>query len=253
MLDVVIGCSGFSDKHWRNVFYPEGLPDSGWLHYYSDIFSTVELNVTFYHLPSKSAFRTWHRSTPPDFLFAVKGSRYITHIKRIADVRDPLQRFFEGAFELGKKLAVVLWQFPPSFPLNIPRLETFLSLLQHYSVRHAFEFRQDSWMVPQVFDLCRRHNVCLCMADSPHLIDDLPVTADFVYVRRHGLAARRSGRYAKDQLAADAERIRAWRTKGLKVFMYFNNDAFGYAPANAQELMDLIRINWSGSLLKKPA
>lgn len=253
MGELNIGCSGFSYKHWKKVFYPENVPESGWLGYYSTLFSTVELNVTFYHLPSQSAFRSWHRNTPPDFRFAVKGSRYITHIKRLSDVGEPLQRFFDAAFELGQKLKVVLWQFPPSFRLNPDRLESFLSLLKQYPVRHALEFRQDSWIAPQVIDLCQENNTSLCMADSPAFLDDLPVTADFVYVRRHGQAALHAGRYGKKQLAADAARIRAWQARGLTVFDYFNNDAFGYAPANARELMDLLGIDRSGRLLKKPA
>ncbi len=253
MVPINIGCSGFSYKHWKKVFYPEGLPESGWLRFYSSVFATVELNVTFYHLPSQSAFRSWYETTPPDFRFAVKGSRYITHIKRITDVREPLQRFFEAAFHLNEKMSVVLWQFPPAFRLNLDRLESFLLLLKHFSVRHAFEFRHESWVDQRVFDVLRRHNACMCMADSPPFLDDLPITSDFVYIRRHGQAARHSGRYDRSQLAADAARIKAWRAKGLETFMYFNNDAFGYAPANARELMEMLGSVRSFPLLKKPA
>ncbi len=253
MKDINIGCSGFSYKHWKNVFYPEGLPESGWLAYYSSIFPTVELNVTFYHLPSIATFRSWYNETPPDFVFAVKGNRYITHLRRLVDVREPLQRFFDAASELREKLSVVLWQFPPAFRLDQGRLDSFLSQLSRYPVRHTLEFRHESWIVPAIFNACREHGICLCMADSPPYIDDLPATADFVYVRRHGSTARYSGRYSHPQISGDAKRIRAWRSEGKRVFLYFNNDAFGYAPRNAAELMNLTGTASALDVLKKPA
>ncbi len=236
-----IGCSGFSYKHWKDTFYPADLPERKWLEYYSRVFSTVELNVTFYHLPSQSAFRSWQRGTPPEFVFAVKGSRFITHVKRLLDPQEPLIKFFEGASLLGNKLAVVLWQFPPAFKLNLERFSSFLALLGKFPCRHTFEFRHESWIVPPIIDLCRQNNAALCMADSPPYLDELPVTADFVYLRRHGQQARYAGRYSKIQLAGDAERIRKYQAEGRDVFIYFNNDAHGYAPKNAKELIEMLR------------
>jgi uncharacterized protein YecE (DUF72 family) len=240
MAQLSIGCSGFSYKHWKKTFYPEDLPERKWLEYYSRVFSTVELNVTFYHLPSQSAFRSWKRGTPPRFVFAVKGSRFITHVKRLLDPQEPLIRFFEGASLLEEKLAVVLWQFPPAFKLNLDRFSAFLVLLKKYPYRHAFEFRHESWIESSLIDLCRSNNAALCMADSPPHLDELPVTADFVYLRRHGQRARYAGRYSKDQIARDAERISKYQAGGKDVFIYFNNDAHGYAPQNAGELSDML-------------
>ncbi|OGW48748.1 MAG: hypothetical protein A2078_04970 [Nitrospirae bacterium GWC2_57_9] len=240
MPELAIGCSGFSYKHWKKVFYPADLPERKWLEYYSTVFSSVELNVTFYHLPSPAAFQSWYRDTPEGFTFAVKGSRYITHVKRLVDPAEPLKKFFEGANLLKEKMAVVLWQFPPSFKLNHPRFSAFLDRLERYPFRHAFEFRNESWIVSEVIDLCRDRGAALCMADSPQFNDDLPVTADFVYLRRHGQAASHEGSYSKGQLARDAARIRSYLKQGKDVFIYFNNDPHGYAPANARDLAALL-------------
>jgi uncharacterized protein YecE (DUF72 family) len=240
MSELTIGCSGFSYKHWKKVFYPDDLSPSKWLEYYSRIFSSVELNVTFYHLPTKAAFQSWYRGTPAGFKFAVKGSRYITHVKRLSDPKEPLEKFFEGASLLKEKMSVVLWQLPPLFKLNRERFSSFLVLLQRYPVRHTFEFRNESWITPSVIDLCRDHNAGLCMADSPEFIDDLPVTSDFVYLRRHGHTAQHDGRYSKAELAQDAARIRGYGKQKKDVFIYFNNDPHGYAPANARELIGML-------------
>jgi uncharacterized protein YecE (DUF72 family) len=245
-----IGCSGFSYKHWKEVFYPNDLSPGAWLQYYTRSFSTVELNVTFYHLPSRAAFLSWHRATPPGFIFAVKGSRFITHIKRLADAEEPLARFFEGTTLLKEKLKVVLWQLPPTSAVNLERFSSFLKLLKKYPLRHAFEFRHESWITPKVVDLCAEHNVCLCMADSPAFLQDLPVTADFVYIRRHGKTASHAGRYSKAQLAQDAVRIRIYGGQEKDIFVYFNNDPHGYAPLNARELIDLLKED--GRRIEKP-
>ncbi len=240
MPEITIGCSGFSYKHWKKVFYPEDLPERQWLDFYSQTFSSVELNVTFYHLPSASTFQAWHRSTPSQFTFAIKGSRYITHLKRLLDPAEPLARFFDAASLLQEKLRVVLWQFPPSFKLDLDRLSAFLELLRAYPVRHAFEFRNQTWLAPEVAALCRQHGVALCTADSPAFLDDVPATADFVYIRRHGTTGRYDGRYSKAQILHDAERIGQYRHEGRDVFIYFNNDPHGYAPANARELAAIL-------------
>lgn len=240
MPEIKIGCSGFSYKHWKEVFYPQGLPQTKWLEFYTSIFSTVELNVTFYHLASEDAFNTWYKHTPPDFAFAAKGSRYITHVKRLVDPTEPLKKFFEGALLLKEKLKVVLWQFPPAYRVNLDRFSSFLAMIRKFPVRHAFEFRNESWIIPAVVDLCREHNAGLCMADSPEYINDLPVTSDFVYIRRHGHGAQYAGRYSKTQLAHDASRIKKYLEQGNDVFIYFNNDAHGYAPANARELKAML-------------
>ncbi len=240
MPDVRIGCSGFNYPHWRGVFYPEGLSQRNWLQYYCTVFSTVELNVTFYRLPTEGAFRRWYAETPRDFTFCLKGSRFITHVKKLIDPGPSLELFFRGALQLKEKLDVVLWQFPPSFGIKAERLKVFLDLLKAYPVRNALEFRNETWMTKEVTDICRGRNAALCMADWPAFADELPLTADFIYVRRHGRSGAYNGCYSKTELNRDAVRIRRYVKQGHDVFIYFNNDAGGCAPANAVQLRDML-------------
>jgi len=162
-------------------------------------------------------------------------------VKKLSAPAEPLKFFFERASRLQEKLAVVLWQLPPSFKMNHDRFAAFLSLLKRYPARHAFEFRHESWITPDIIDLCRTHSVGLCMADWPAFIDDLPMTADFVYMRRHGQNGSYATRYSMAELQKDAARIRTYLNSGKSVFIYFNNDAHGYAPENAQQLRELLQ------------
>ncbi|MEN6317945.1 MAG: DUF72 domain-containing protein [Syntrophaceae bacterium] len=241
MSEMHIGCSGFNYAGWKSTFYPEGLSQKKWFEYYCGTFSTVELNVTFYRLPLSQTFEKWYRETPPDFVFSLKGSRFISHRKRLLDAEEPLDLFFERSSPLKEKLKVVLWQLPPNFAVNIERLRRFLKLLNRYPVRNTIEFRHRSWMIEEIFDLCRIHNAGLCMADWPSFINDLPVTSDFVYVRRHGLEGNYATCYSESELKKDAGRITNYMGAGKSVYVYFNNDACGYAPKNAQELKGLIK------------
>jgi uncharacterized protein YecE (DUF72 family) len=240
MAKLCIGCSGFSYRHWRGQFYPEELPQKEWFAHYGSVFSSVELNVTFYRLPSPEAFTRWYEQSAPDFTFALKGSRYITHLKRLLEIEEPLDRFFGPAQLLKEKLRVVLWQFPPDFKCAPDRLDNFLTLLQNYQVRSALEFRNQSWLCDEVVGLCKSRNTSLCMADRPEFIDSLPLTADFAYLRRHGAEGNYSGEYSKTQLAQDAARIRSYLSKNRDVFIYFNNDLAGAAPRNAVEFAKLL-------------
>ncbi len=240
MADLRIGCSGFNYSHWKGKFYPGDLLKARWFQYYCTVFSTVELNVTFYRLPTWATFDKWYKETPHDFEFSLKGSRYITHIKRLLVPSESLEMFFKGALRLKKKLKVVLWQFPPNFKINTERLINFLKMLRKYPARNTLEFRHKSWITEDVLKICRDYNICLCMADWPEFIDDLPVTSDFVYIRRHGEQGRYNTNYSKTALKKDARRIRGYMKEGKDVFLYFNNDAFGYAPSNARELIELV-------------
>ncbi len=239
MPDLRIGCSGFRYRHWKEVFYPGSVRPDGWLKYYSTVFSTVELNVTFYRLPLARTFDRWYEETPPGFRFAVKGSRLITHLKKLQDPEEPLARFFERTLRLKEKLAVVLWQFPPAFRVDIRLLTDFLGMVEGYRVRNAFEFRNAGWIAREVGGVLRSHGAAYCLADRPEFLDDLPPTADFVYLRRHGAGGSHAGRYPGEALERDAERIRSFLQGGRDVFVYFNNDAFGFAPANAKELAEI--------------
>jgi len=241
MPEIYIGCSGFSFSDWKGNFYPSDLPQRKWLEYYCTIFNTVELNVTFYRLPLAKTFDKWHAETPPGFAFSLKGSRYITHIKRLLDPEEPLALFFQRALCLKEKLKVVLWQFSPRFKIDLERLKRFLELLGNYPVKNTLEFRNESWMTKKVADLCAKHRVSLCMADWPEFLADIPVAADFVYIRRHGERGNYATLYPKAALRKDASRIENYIKNRKDVFMYFNNDFQGYAPRNARELSEMLK------------
>ena len=236
-----IGCSGFNYPHWQGTFYPCGLPQRRWFPYYCEHFTSVELNVTFYRLLKPATFDRWREETPPDFAFSVKGSRFITHIKRLLEPEAALERFFDGALRLGEKLSAVLWQLPPDLTYDMRRLASFLTSLQPYPVRNALEFRHESWLTEDVLGLCRAHSTALCMADWPSFIDAMPLTANFAYIRRHGYGGRYSSCYTAEELAADARRIHTYLESGQDVHIYFNNDSNGHAPKNALELAEMMR------------
>jgi uncharacterized protein YecE (DUF72 family) len=236
-----IGCSGFNYREWKENFYPALLPQKKWFEYYCTVFRTVELNVTFYRLPLASTFDKWYNETPSDFIFSLKGSRYISHVKKLLDPEKSLDLFFERALQLKHKLKVVLWQFSPGFKAVTERLQKFLELLQKYPVRNTLEFRHESWLTEETMDMCRKYNVCLCMADWPEFIDDLPATSGFVYIRRHGPGGRYDAAYSEDELKKDAKRIKVYLKDKKDVFIYFNNDAYGYAPGNAGELLEIMK------------
>lgn len=243
---VLIGTSGYVYGSWRRRFYPAALPARAWLPYYARHFSTCELNNPFYRLPSAAAFAAWRRAVPAGFVFAVKASRFLTHMKRLQDVAVHLRLFLERARHLGPALGPVLFQLPPTFHLDVDRLDGLLDALRRQrlvsGLRAALEVRHHSWLVPEVFERLRRANVALCLHDSARLQVTDAVTADFVYVRRHGPGFKRGNTYRDDQLAEDARRIRAWRRRRLDVYVYFNNDERAYAVANARRLMELAGV-----------
>jgi len=202
--------------------------------------NTVELNVTFYRLLKKEAFERWYKETPPHFTFCLKGSRFITHVKKLKDVELPLSTFFNATAPLLEKLDVILWQLPPNLKLNMKNLEDFVENLRHYPVRHVFEFRHKSWLVKKVFNLLSAANIGVCMADWPDFINEVPLTADFVYIRRHGEGGNYATNYTTDQLKDDAKKIKEYMKLGKDIYYYFNNDSFAYAPKNALELITIL-------------
>jgi uncharacterized protein YecE (DUF72 family) len=240
MSGVRIGCSGFSYPHWKGIFYPEKLAQKKWFQHYCSVFSSVELNVTFYRIPAPATFEKWYQETPRNFAFSLKGSRFITHVKRLLVTDESLDLFFNGAVRLKEKLKVVLWQFPPTLKINTDRLANFLEMLRGYPSRNALEFRHESWITSDVIEICKEHNTSLCMADWPAFIDNLPVTADVVYIRRHGENGNYDTCYSPAELKKDAKRIKRYVKSGKDVFIYFNNDACGYAPLNGKQLMDML-------------
>lgn len=240
-----IGTSGYVYKHWRGLFYPQALPARDWLAYYAARFETVELNNPFYRLPTKAVFAAWRRTVPPGFIFAVKASRYLTHLKRLKQPSDPVRRFLTRAAALEGTLGPVLFQLPGQFHVDVDRLRRFLRVLgrQRYvpALRAVLEVRHESWLVPDVFDLLTRANVALCLQDWRAAPVTAPVTADFVYIRRHGTTHRYGGSYSDGMLRGDARQIAEWLREGRDVYAYFNNDGNAYAVRNAERLRQFLQ------------
>jgi uncharacterized protein YecE (DUF72 family) len=235
-----IGTSGWSYKHWRGPFYPADLPTKRHFEFYRRSFDTVELNNPFYHLPQVSAVTAWRENTPPDFVFAVKASRFITHNKKLADPKQHLRIFFERMDLLGDKMGIVLFQLPPRWGFNAERLDAFLDAFAQRR-RCVFEFRNPSWYAPDAYRILERHRAGFCIYDLAGHTSPLQVTADYVYIRLHGPDGKYAGSYDDHVLMVWAERIRGWLAAGKDVYCYFDNDIGAYAPRNALTLKRLIR------------
>jgi len=230
-----VGCSGWQYKHWRAEFYPAELPVGSWFEHYASVFDTVEINNSFYRLPERETFAAWRRRAPTRFLFAVKASRYLTHMKKLKDPEEPLTRFFTRVRALGKRLGPVLYQLPPGWKLDQSRLEHFLHALPR-GVRQVLEFRDPSWYAAEVLSLLERHGVALCLHDMPGSATGRERVGPFVYVRFHGAGGTYSGSYPDDRLHGWADWLHTQRAAGVDVFAYFNNDVGGHAPRNAVTL-----------------
>jgi uncharacterized protein YecE (DUF72 family) len=232
-----VGTSGYVYKHWKNLLYA-GVPARRWFERYSQVFDTVELNTTFYRLPSPAMVESWRRSAPPGFLFACKGSRYLTHMKKLKDVGEGLRRYFELILPLGRALGPVLWQLPPQMDRqDLPRLDAFLGHLPR-SVRHAVEFRSAAWYTEECCAVLDRHRAAFCEHD---LVDRRPpaFTGGFRYLRFHGATGKYQGRYGKRALARVARSLREFRGDS---FAYFNNDVGGHAVRDALDLLELLDL-----------
>ena len=232
MKPVHVGCSGWNYNDWRGRVYPKGLPPSRWLEHYSTLFDTVEVNSTFYRLASPDAVARWIEQTPEHFLFTLKASRYLTHIKRLTDLGQGVKRFYESVHPLvgSPKLGPVLWQLPENFHRDEDRLAQALEGLP--DGRHCFEFRHESWFTGEVYALLRRHGVALVIGDSPKRpFQTHEMTADWTFVRFHQGARGRRGNYSETELEEWARRIANWRST-TEVFAYFNNDWEGFAVRN---------------------
>jgi len=234
-----IGTSGWSYDHWSGVFYPEHLAASHRLEYYASVFSTVEIDATFYRLPSEATVRRWHDTVPADFVFAVKGSRFITHYRRLAGIDEMLATFLGRVGQLADKLGVVLWQLPPTLVRDDARLASFLGVLRDTGVRHAIEFRHESWLAEEVFSAMTAACVAAVHVSGDVVREEFTPTADFVYARFHG-TARYHGAYSEPALEPWAGFLREQRAAGRDCYAYFNNDAEGHAPADAQRLMGML-------------
>ena len=221
-----VGTSGWQYRHWDGTFYPRELPNRRWLEFYSRRFRVVEVNNTFYHPPPAATFSKWRDATPPDFVVAVKMSRFLTHLKRLLDPEEPVQRFMERAVRLRPKLGPVLVQLPPRFGVDVARLARVLEIFgsDWPGVRVAVEFRDDSWYVDEVRELLERHGAALVLADSPRRRQPFWRTADWGFVRFHEGRATPRPCYGERALRSWVERIEElWGPRG-EVFAFFNND-----------------------------
>lgn len=244
MSGVKVGCSGFLFDDWKGTFYPDELSRRQWLGYYCKRFPTVELNVTFYRVPEKETFSRWYSETPANFTLSLKGSRFVTHVKKLKSPIEPLDVFFSRVSALREKLGVILWQFPPDFKADYEKLRLFIEALSPYKARNTFEFRDRSWLNKKIFSLLEKNNMGLCVADWPEFLCDAPATTDFVYIRRHGRLGdngKCGACYTTEQMRADAKLINKFVKQGKNVLIYFNNDALGYAPKNAKELSNILK------------
>jgi uncharacterized protein YecE (DUF72 family) len=230
-----VGCSGWEYKHWRGDFYPADLPKSRWFEHYARTFDTVEINNTFYRLPEPSTFEAWRARAPKGFLFAIKASRFLTHMKKLKDPEEPIERLFSRLTALRPHLGPVLYQLPPGWKLNVDRFRYFLEALPS-GTRHVVEFRDPSWYDPAVCDLLERHGVALCLHDMPGSAPARTRVGPFVYVRFHGATSKYGGAYPPDRLRRWADWLNGQRAGGCDVYAYFNNDVGGHAPRDAMTL-----------------
>lgn len=233
---IYIGTSGWHYKHWVGTFYPEKTKDADQLAYYFCYFNTVELNNSFYHLPPPQTFTNWRKATPAKFLFAVKGSRFITHNKKLNVEKENIILFLNSAKHLKEKLGPILFQLPPGWNVNSERLKNFLKKLPK-KYRYCFEFRNNSWYDEEIYSLLRKYNCAFCIYELAGHLSPKEVTADFVYVRLHGpTSAKYAGSYSEQVLKKWATLCLQWQNEGKDVYVYFDNDQLGYAAFNAKDL-----------------
>jgi uncharacterized protein YecE (DUF72 family) len=233
--DIRIGTSGWHYDHWKQLFYPPDLPKSRWFEHYAQHFDTVEINNTFYHLPKEPSIQRWHKLAPESFLYAVKANRYITHIKRLKDTSQEVERFFERVGLLKSRLGPILYQLPPSLHQDLHVLETFIKLLPKKPPA-VFEFRHDSWFSEDTFKLLNEYSAGFCVHDLVGKETPRVVTAEIIYVRFHGPAGRYRGNYSKSMLQGWAKWLKDHTRQVRSIYAYFNNDIDGHAIANAKTL-----------------
>lgn len=236
---IYIGTSGWKYKHWRGIFYPDNIKNKDEFAWYHKHFDTVELNNSFYHLPSSKIVSSWKNAAPPKFLFSVKASRYITHMKKLKFEKASLRLFFSRIDKLENKLGPVLFQLPPRWHVNGERLSQFLVALPK-GYRYTFEFRDHSWYDENIFNLLRKHHCAFCIYELERHVSPLAVTGNFVYIRLHGPGNKYQGNYNIGQLKKWAAKCNNWRKEGKDVFIYFDNDQNAYAVFNAIRLKELV-------------
>ena len=235
-----VGCSGWNYRHWRGLFYPEGLPQKRWFDHYAATFDTVEINNSFYRLPSADTFAKWREQAPQGFCYAVKANRFLTQAKKLKDCAESLERMLTPVRRLGEALGPILFQLPPRFRINLDRLRDFLELLPRDLV-HVFEFRDTSWYVPETLELLERYGASFCVHDMPGLGSERWVAGPIAYVRFHGGEGKYWGRYPEEGLLGWTDWMVEQATAGRPVWAYFNNDIDGHAIQDALTLRAMVR------------
>ena len=230
-----IGCSGWNYRHWRRLFYPDGLPQKKWFAFYAEHFDTVEINNSFYRLPKAETFETWREAAPPGFCYAVKANRFLTQAKKLKDCEEPLARMMAPFRALGDRLGPILYQLPPRFRINLARLEDFLKLAPK-DATNVFEFRDRSWHVPETFALLDRYDASLCVHDMPDSASERIAVGRIAYLRFHGAAGKYWGRYPDETLLSWTDWMVGQARQGRPVWAYFNNDIHAHAIHDAQTL-----------------
>jgi uncharacterized protein YecE (DUF72 family) len=238
-MELRIGTSGWHYKHWHGRYYPASVSPQKYLAFYTRDFDSVEINNSFYRFPSEHVVDQWRLGTPDDFCFAVKGSRYITHNKKLADPENTLGNFIQIVTRLGEKLGPILFQLPPHWHCNLERLNTFLYALPS-GHRFSFELRDPSWHTTEVYRSLRRHNAAFCLYDLAGFQTPAELTADFVYIRLHGPCGKYQGEYSPTALKEWARRLKRWSTRLAAAYVYFDNDEAARAVTNAKELKRLM-------------
>jgi len=236
---IYVGTSGWNYKHWKGNFYPENLNQKEWLKYYSDRLKSVEINNSFYRLPDIKTFKNWSNNTPSNFIFSVKGSRYITHMKKLKDPARSSKILFTHIKHLKTKLGPILFQLPPRWRFTKERFENFLSILPG-KYRYTFEFREKSWWNEEVLELLKEHNCAFCIYELAGTLTPKEITADFVYIRLHGPGDKYQGSYSTKELSGWAGAASSWQGKNKDIYIYFDNDDSGYAIKNALELQEML-------------
>ncbi|MFL6763681.1 MAG: DUF72 domain-containing protein [Sphingomicrobium sp.] len=237
---VRVGCSGWVYKHWRGIFYPEGLPQKRWFEFYSSEFDTVEINNSFYRLPSGDTFEKWRKQAPAGFCYAVKANRFLTQAKKLKECEEPLKRMMTAVRHLGDRLGPMLYQLPPSMKRNLERLESFLKVLPK-GVTSVFEFRNNDWYVPETYALLDRYGASFCVHDMPESKTARIAVGPIAYVRFHGGQGKYWGRYSDEGLLSWADWIVNEARGGRPAWCYFNNDIHGHAIDDARTLKSIVR------------
>lgn len=236
---VYIGTSGWSYEHWKNNFYPADLKTDRWLNFFADSFVTVEINNTFYRMPSEAAVNNWYKQVPDDFIFSVKASRYISHVKRLNDCHDSLEYLYSKVRLLKEKAGPILVQLPPFFKANKERLMEFASCLDR-KMQHVMEFRHESWFTEEIYEVLRENNIALCLTDLKGEQSPEVITADFTYLRLHGPKEEAyQGSYSDEQIKTLKNKIQRWGRE-VSVYCYFDNDEKGYAIQDAKRLLNAL-------------